>query len=330
MTDMEKARVSVLMPVYNREDLVGETIESILRQDFSDFEFIIINDGSTDNTDKVIHSFSDKRIHYFSNDANLGISRSRNKAFSLSRGEYIAVLDSDDVCLPARLDVQVKYLDEHQDIGVLGTAAQVIDQDNRKGKLYRMPSQHHMIMWELPFRSPFVHSSVMLRRSILEQINGYNEKRDTVVDYELWVRLRNRTRFANLDDVHLLYRQHAANITHMKSAEQMSDAMEIRRSVFEEELRKKVSIEVICQLQSFLVSPAEVNPKGVWVATSLIYQLERSFMDKPGYSRQEKREILQDALKKLEGVYYHRSRRDVRLIPAALLRSLLKLTYLSQ
>jgi len=326
---MEQVKVSVLMPVYNREDLVREAIESVLRQDFSDFEFIIINDGSADNTDQVIRSFSDERIRYFTNDLNLGIARSRNKAFSLSKGTYIAVMDSDDVCHPGRLAAQVGYLDEHPDIGVLGTAAQVIDRNNRKGVIYRMPSMHHMIKWEMPFRSPFVHPSVMIRRPLLEQANGYDVERDTVVDYELWVRLRNFTRFANLDDVYIFYRHHERNITHTKSGEQMADALQIRRRVFEEELKTEIPIEEIYQLQLFLVSPTKASPKDVRTATYLIYRLARTFMKKPGYTKPEKQEIYRDALKKMAGIYYHKSRRDLRLIPAALLRNLLELEYIS-
>ena len=114
-------KISVLMPVYNTpENYLREAVESILAQTCADFEFLILNDASTDdNVEKVINSYDDKRIRYWQNDRNLGISLSRNKLIGLSRGEYLAVFDHDDVSLPERLEKQAAFLDAHPEVGVV-------------------------------------------------------------------------------------------------------------------------------------------------------------------------------------------------------------------
>ena len=133
-------KISVLMPVYNTpENYLREAVESILAQTCADFEFLILNDASTDdNVEKVINSYDDKRIRYWQNDRNLGISLSRNKLIGLSRGEYLAVFDHDDVSLPERLEKQAAFLDAHPEVGVVGCWYRILGTEN---KVSRFPAE---------------------------------------------------------------------------------------------------------------------------------------------------------------------------------------------
>ena len=120
-TKNDKPKVSVLMPVYNtKEEYLREAIESILNQTFRDFEFLIIDDGSTNGAQAVIKSYQDERIRFVQNETNLGIFKTRNKLCAMARGEYVATFDSDDISLPTRLEKEVAYLDEHPDVSVVG------------------------------------------------------------------------------------------------------------------------------------------------------------------------------------------------------------------
>ncbi len=118
-------KVTVLMPVYNAEKYLKTAIESILKQTFSDFELLIINDGSTDGSEEIIRSFNDKRIRLFNNEQNLGIIKTLNKGLNLAKGEYIIRMDADDISLPDRLELQVKYMEENPGIGISGTQARI-------------------------------------------------------------------------------------------------------------------------------------------------------------------------------------------------------------
>jgi glycosyltransferase involved in cell wall biosynthesis len=197
---MGSPRVSVNISVYNGERYVAQAVDSILNQTFTDFELVIIDDGSTDGTAEILASYDDPRVHTYSQD-NRGISRSRNRALSLSKGDYVAVMDADDVSLPKRLELQVGWLDAHQDVGVLGTAARMVDDLRHREWYHRPPLDDEQLRHRLIRGNPFIHSSVTLRRKVLEAVGGYNEAYPYIVDYELFVRLAEVTRLANLPEV---------------------------------------------------------------------------------------------------------------------------------
>ena len=114
-------KISVLIPVYNAEAFLENSINSILNQTYRDFELLLLNDCSKDNSEKIIKTYTDSRIKYFKNDQNLGISGSRNKLMDLAQGEYLAIMDNDDISLPDRFEKQVAFLDAHKDITIVGT-----------------------------------------------------------------------------------------------------------------------------------------------------------------------------------------------------------------
>ena len=240
---MPDPKVSVLMPVYNGEKYLREAVESILNQIFSDFEFIIIDDGSTDNTNDIIRSYSDPRVRLVTNENNIGLTRSLNRGIDLSRSKYIARMDGDDVSLPARLEKQVEYMENHPETGVVGTRASEI---NHLGKITRRKTAHHIsdkkMKVQLMFGTCFLHPSVMMRRRTLENTGiCYDESFSTSQDYFLWWRLSSHTKFSNLSDALLHYRKHSSKLSHYATDDQSSNASRVRRLVIETMLSRRLT-----------------------------------------------------------------------------------------
>lgn len=211
-------KVSVIMPVYNAEAYVASAIDSILKQTFTDFEFIILNDGSTDNTKSIVSKFTDKRIKFIDRSENLGIVETLNRGLDLAAGEYIARMDSDDIAMPNRFEEQVKYLDEHQDVGALGTSYIQFGENIPEQTIIKKP---HITYLDTILGCPVVHPSVMIRKSVLNKFNlRYRPEYKHAEDYDLWARLIRYSRIDNLTDVLLKYRYHKSNISIVNYTEQ--------------------------------------------------------------------------------------------------------------
>lgn len=208
--DEETVRLSVVMPVYNAEEYVEECITSVLDQSFQNFEFVIVDDCSSDGTWSIIQEYeeNDTRIKAFRNQQNLGVVKTRNKAFSKACGssEYVAIMDSDDVCLPERLERQVSFLERHEDHGVVGGNTVIINERGERIGHRAYPETNRDVQRELVFRSPFAQPAVMLRRSILRRVGEYNEEYERAQDYELWFRVLSISKGANLQGDVLKYR----------------------------------------------------------------------------------------------------------------------------
>ncbi|MES2762088.1 MAG: glycosyltransferase [Bacteroidota bacterium] len=209
-------KVSVIMSVYNGAHFVRRSIESILAQSFSDFEFIIINDGSSDESEKIILEFKDERIRYIDNKVNLGLIASLNKGLSLAKGEYIARMDDDDISLPSRFEKQVAYLDEHKTTAVLATRLVIINEngfevDNWKEDLLARSTDE--IKQLLPKSNCIGHPTVMMRAECLRAFN-YSSKLKNSEDWGLWLNLLSKGFvIAKLDEVLLQYRVHNKSTT---------------------------------------------------------------------------------------------------------------------
>jgi glycosyltransferase involved in cell wall biosynthesis len=200
-------KISVLLPVYNAEPYLAETIDSVLAQTFSDFELIIINDGSTDRSADIIRSYSDKRIRFIEQQ-NMGLSATLNKGIALARGEYIARQDNDDISLPERFRKQADYLDAHPSAMLLGTSAEIIDDKGcRTGRTLDHQKSSVGLKYNLLFNNPFVHSSVMFRKAVIVSAGDYRVNNDFFEDYDLWSRIARVGDVANLKERLLLYRE---------------------------------------------------------------------------------------------------------------------------
>ena len=203
-------KISVLMPIYNTpKEYLKETIESILKQTFTDFEFLILND-SPDNVelDKIVASYKDKRIKYSKNKKNLGITPSRNKLIDMAKGEYLAVMDHDDISLPERFQKEAAYLDENPDVGVVSCKAQWFP----KTKTSCNPSDDEDIKLALMKRCVIMHPASMIRKSVLvDNKIRYEERFSPAEDYALWCRLIPCTKFHNLPEILFKYRDFGGN-----------------------------------------------------------------------------------------------------------------------
>lgn len=201
--------VSVLMPVYNSEAHIARAIDSIREQTWRDWEMIIVDDGCTDGTASVLEAAAavDHRIQVIRNDENRGLAASLNLAFERASGEFIARMDGDDVSLEKRLETQVRFLREHPQIDVLGTAAWDLDSDGRRIGISSRRQTHDEIVSYMYRETPFIHPSVMLRRRFLETLGGYDESFRRAQDTDLWLRGYRRFRFHNLTEPLLEYRR---------------------------------------------------------------------------------------------------------------------------
>lgn len=200
--------VSVLFPVYNGAPFLAEAIDSILDQTEKDFELIIINDGSTDESSIIVRSYTDSRIRFYEQN-NSGLAATLNRALGLAQGRFLARQDQDDISHPLRFERQVQFLETHANCGMVGTWAKIIGGDADKSRYHRHPTDNGTLQFDLLFNNPFVHSSVMLRSSVFDAVGGYctDKNRQPPEDYELWSRVARRFEVANIPEVLLIYRE---------------------------------------------------------------------------------------------------------------------------
>lgn len=205
--------VSVLMS-FRTGAHIAEAVSSILSQTFGDFEFIIINDGSTSSARGVVLSFNDPRIRIIDNEKNMGLTRSLNRGLAEARGTYIARMDSDDIAMPQRFEKQRKFLDTHLDIAGVGTGIALIDKKGTVQRIKGALTDPELIRFRLAFQNQLVHSSMMLRADALRAVSGYSEEFVHAQDLELWGRMSAAGyRFSNISEPLMHYRLHEASIT---------------------------------------------------------------------------------------------------------------------
>jgi glycosyltransferase involved in cell wall biosynthesis len=201
------------MPVYDSAQYLRKSIDSVLTQTFRNFEFIIVSDSRTANEDvSITESYSDPRIVHVLNKRRPGFVASLNLGIRAARGEYIARMDSDDISMPERFERQVQYLTHNPGTGVLGTGCETIDDRDQVKSQEIMPSDPEVMHWFLMFGSPITHSSVLIRRKLIEKLRGYRELPHGE-DYDLWLRASRITDIANLPDILLRRRIHPNSLT---------------------------------------------------------------------------------------------------------------------
>lgn len=209
-------KISVLMPAYNAERYIVEAIESILHQSFTDFEFIIIDDGSSDSTWEIVQDYAkrDNRIVAVKNPENLKICKTLNKWIDIAKGKYIARMDSDDVSVLNRLELQFDFLESNPDVWILGWTMEIMDES---GNIYskREYNKNDADIRKRIFRySPFCHASTMIRTDIIKKIYWYNIFLYDAEDYDLYFRIWVYSRFANLKDTLYIMRVNKSSVTY--------------------------------------------------------------------------------------------------------------------
>ena len=219
--------VTVLMPVYNGEKYLKETIESILNQTFRDFEFLIIDDGSKDQTEEIISSFIDERIHFVKNSENLKIISTLNKGLSIAKGKYIARMDADDISSLNRLEKQVEFLNKNNSVGLVGSDYESFGTIN---KSIHYPSSYEELKFSALFYNPFCHPSVMIRKEIIVKNNlSFNPDFLHVEDYKLWTELLIHTDCQNLPEVLISYRTHPNQISKVHEELQKLNVLKVQK-----------------------------------------------------------------------------------------------------
>ena len=207
-------QVTVLMPVYNAASYVAAALESILNQTLRDFELLIIDDGSTDQSVQIIRSYDDPRIRFHANDRNFGLVRTLNKGFDLARGEYIARMDADDISLRKRLERQVDFMDSNPEIGACGTWAETFGDRN---EVWRYPVAPEDVHAHLLFQSALAHPTTCLRRAAFDKHGlRYDEKFSHAEDFQLWQRASDCFPIANIGEVFLKYNIHSSSVSQTK------------------------------------------------------------------------------------------------------------------
>ncbi|CAN5401647.1 hypothetical protein BH10PSE14_BH10PSE14_44480 [soil metagenome] len=212
---MSAPTVSVVMAAYKGAALVGETLASLQAQTLTDFELVVVDDCSPDDTLAVLRSWDDPRFRVIAAETNQGVVRSRNRAFAAARGRYIAALDHDDLCHPERFAKQVAYLDAHPDTVLLGTASNNLQDGVISPSTLAPLTTPLLVEWLLRIENPLVWSSVMMRADGARRMDAFQRPEMVFAeDYDLYHRIAKFGRIARLDDVLVTYRKHSGSASH--------------------------------------------------------------------------------------------------------------------
>ena len=213
---MDTPLISIIIPTYNRADLLPEAVRSVIAQTFTDWELIVMDDSSTDNTEVIVDDFAqrDGRIRYFRHPKNVGIARNRNEGLAQAKGKLIAMLDSDDVWLDHdKLRMQAEYLASHPDCVLVGTFASVIDTEGRDIGTFEFATDDASIRAKMLARNQFVQSSLLYRKIPAMQVGGYDSSYTVADDYDLWLKMGSEGSLANIPRYATGYREHGGGIT---------------------------------------------------------------------------------------------------------------------
>lgn len=292
--------ISVLLPVYNGAPYLTASIDSILSQTWQDFELIIINDGSRDESAAIIGSYVDPRIRYFEQN-NIGLAATLNRGIELARGQFVARQDQDDISLPQRFDRQVEYLTLHPACGMVGTWADIWREGTTTGRTLRHPAENALLQLELLFDNPFVHSSVMIRKTLLLETGGYavDPRWQPPEDFELWSRMACHSELANIPEPLLIYREVAGSMSRSTDPAFRERLVNICCRNIRQMLGNQVDPGLIRGAACLLLDLDDrEKPPGALQLAQLMNALGRTMQGRyPGYERQIRRRLRE---------YYHR------------------------
>lgn len=215
--------VSITMPVYNGADFLQEAINSVLAQTYSNWELLVINDGSTDSSRDIVLANTDPRVRLIDNEQNMGIINTRNRGIELANGKYIAWLDADDIAMPTRIEKQVRFLEKHPDCGAVGTLFQQLTTDGTLGKIYEFPTGRKEVRTHLLIENCICNSSTMLPATLMK-VSKYLHEFEVAEDYELWDRISTSHYICIIPEILTHYRVHGNNVS-IKKKEKMFETV---------------------------------------------------------------------------------------------------------
>jgi glycosyltransferase involved in cell wall biosynthesis len=248
---VSEPRVTVLMPVHNGGCYLREAIESILRQSLKDFEFLIIDDGSQDESVAVVKSYRDERIRLIENGRNLGLIATLNRGLQMARGEYVARMDADDISLPRRLERQLEYMERHPDVSVISSYYRYMDSNGRPFRTVKgdVKDCHISFRMYVEGYNPVCHPAAMFRIKMIREQGGYNREFAHAEDGALWFRLNSEgMKFGNVPRVLFLYRSHSQQITQTRTAEQAESHFRAYAQSLSRYLGEPIEIEDVVRL----------------------------------------------------------------------------------
>lgn len=271
--------VSLLLCVHNGAAYLPACLNSILTQSFTDFELIIIDDCSTDDSPAIFHALTDPRVKIFRNPENLGLTKSLNRGLGRVQGSYIARIDADDTMHPHRLQQQVDFLENNPDYGIVGSFAQQMDANGTPTSIQKMPVTDAEIQWFSLLSSPFLHPTVMLRQSTLDaHALTYDPTFRTTQDYDLWARMLRVTKGYNIPLPLTHLRVHEQAISHTKKAAQFTNHQTIACRTIQARCGIDLSPTVITTLlEAFHQAHHTLSRQELWRAIRDYIRLYRAF-----------------------------------------------------
>lgn len=285
-----KEYITVLMPVYNAERFLRETIQSLRAQTFTDFEVLLYDDGSTDDSLQIARTNADDRFVIRDSDVNRGYVHWLNVGLSEARGEFIARMDADDIALPERFERQVEFLRSHPDVGLVGTACTVVDSAGAELFPIVKPATDVEIRWAALLDNPFLHPTVMFRRSALAgNIGSYDASLMPTEDYDLWVRMLGVTKGANIPEVLLRYRQHNKQVSEALRVRQLQHHTAVASKALQAFLpgtkMTEPDIAVVCRWYQegtkATLTPSKMETISTWMPR-LLKAFEERYIGMPG------------------------------------------------
>ena len=292
-------KVSVVMPVYNSEKHLSEAIESILRQTFRDFEFIIVCDPSADKTLEVAKSYEliSSCIIIVNNEKRIGLVESLNRGLMLARGELIAILDADDVSLPKRLAKQVAFMESNPDIGILGTGMEVIDDKGKRRAIVHPPTNVNVVRWKMLLGCCIAHSSAMMKADTVRQVGSYRLER--CADGDLWARAIAVTKLANMREVLIKYRLWEGNTHTIYSKECEQADISVMQTTIKNVLGIDISVETAMIMRRLVTGQRLHTLEHIEQASNLLRHLHQAYMRKFTLTNAEAKQTNQDVSTKL-------------------------------
>lgn len=255
------------MPAYNASQYLKQAIDSILAQTYTNFEFIIINDGSTDSTESIILSYKDNRIRYFSNPSNLGIVETLNKGIELAKGKYLARMDADDIALPERFVKQFHLMENNPEIAVCGSQAFLINESGIKTEQPTFPTAHDEIKPLLLFYNTFIHPTTFFKTEVIKKYK-YHPDYHFAEDYYLLAQIASRYTVANHPEQLLLYRVHEQNTTATKRKEMDQAHIKVIDYQLSILLREKVSPSFLTEIYNLTIN--KLTPNSIPVYSNIL------------------------------------------------------------
>jgi glycosyltransferase involved in cell wall biosynthesis len=252
--------VTVLMPVYNAGVFLRPTLETILRQTYRDFEFLIINDCSTDDSLETIRSFGDPRIRVHTNPVNMGQTKSLNVGLRLARGKYVVVNDADDYSLPRRIETQLDFIIKNPEYPVVGTSCYIMDREGQIMRTFLRPTDPREIQMQFLSDTPMTHGSVIMQKDAILAMGGYNEEFRIIQDYELWSTLmRKGSRVMNIPEILVVIRTFADSISFKeRDAQTLENGKTIQANV-EAMTGLTISLDEAVRQRHFFVAPERLS-----------------------------------------------------------------------